>query len=256
MRAEFPDAKRNNSPISLVILKLIAPPLRPTYYPPMPASFGGNFNGMNGLNGGMMGMIGMNGMGLYPPAYYGFGYVPWPSARPYPVPPNQAPQHADVAPERKFVTTEVFRDRTATIHLSEPGPYKLLAILHSADGKKIEQEVGCIVKAKDDLPQLSLQLENENLQAGEDLHGTIRSRFSDALVLLTVRDSTGYRTWTPIRLKNGSAEIRQKLPGTLRYGAVVEVHYTDKPTTEAALFAGKTIHVVPTDRMVTIRDQA
>jgi alpha-2-macroglobulin len=155
--------------------------------------------------------------------------------------------------ERKFVTAAIFRGEIAELKLSEPGAYKLVAVWNNADGQRLQEEIGCVVQKNDDLAGLSLHLDKEMLESGDTLAGSIQSRFSDALVLLVLRDSSGFRWSKPIRLHNGRAAFNQALPKNLRYGACVEALYVDRPAGEEPPYhASRFVHVMPLDRTIAV----
>ncbi|MFH2007536.1 MAG: alpha-2-macroglobulin family protein [bacterium] len=152
---------------------------------------------------------------------------------------------ADPDTQRTMVTATPFRENAATVTLAKPGAYKLVAITRFADGTLSRQELGCVVRRAEDLPSLSLQLDRTTLKPGDRLTGQIHSRFGWAVVLLTLRDSLGVRSWKRIRLTGAVAHLDEPLPAELRYGALVDVQYIDS--------TGKT-HVA--DRFLQVRPDA
>jgi hypothetical protein len=153
---------------------------------------------------------------------------------------------------RTMVTAVAFRGDTATLRLGEPGAYKLVAILESPAGEKIRQEVGCVVHG-DDRPALTLQLDRTALDSGEHLRGVVHSRFADARVLLSVRDSTGYLTWKTLQMAKGSADVDVAMPAHCRYGCYVDVQYEDAPQGEDTThIASQFIHIRPCERLMTV----
>jgi uncharacterized protein YfaS (alpha-2-macroglobulin family) len=153
---------------------------------------------------------------------------------------------------RSLVTATAFRGEVATLRLSEPGAYKLVAILERPDGGQTRAEVGCMVHAAEDRPALALQLDRTTWDAGQRLHGTVHSRYADARVLLTVRDSIGYRAWKTLQLAGGMAEIDLELPAACRYGCSVEAQYADRAE-DGADVASQHIYVRPVQRMLDIQ---
>lgn len=144
----------------------------------------------------------------------------------------------------------VFKGDSATLRLSEPGAYRLTAIWPRRDGPPLRQEIRCAVLADRDRPALSLHIDRASYQPGEALTGTVRSKFADACVLLTLRDSVGLRLWKPLRLAEGKADVKLLLPEELHYGCAVEVQYADGD--EPPFVASRLVHVIPAGRMLTV----
>jgi uncharacterized protein YfaS (alpha-2-macroglobulin family) len=154
---------------------------------------------------------------------------------------------------RTMVTATAFQGNSATLRLSEPGAYKLVAIVERPDGSKLRQEVGCVVHGAEDRPALTLQLDRTAYEAGEHLRGAVHSRYADARVLVTVRDSQGYRAWKTLQLTRGIADLDLELPAECLWGCYVDVQYTDsEKNDEPAHVASRLIHVHPTSRLLTI----
>lgn len=150
---------------------------------------------------------------------------------------------------RTLSTATAFDGDTAELRLSEPGAYKLVAMGRTADGKELRQEIGCLVHGEEGRPALVLELDRTTLDQGERLQGTLHSGWSDARVLLTVRDGAGYRLWKPLQLRKGVVPLDEALPQACRYGCVVEVQYADDQTaSEPAQVVSQLIHVRPTQR--------
>src|SRR5262249_52691600 len=94
----------------------------------------------------------------------------------------------------------------------------------------------------------------DTLSAGEALSGKLWSRFADARVLLTVRDSRGYRLWQTVTLEKGAASFRLDLPPDLRYGCTLEGQYCDSPLPEAPIHvASSSFHVEPAGKLLTVQ---
>ena len=238
----------------------------------VPASYLGHY-GASGMGFGMSGPYPGGFPGYTMMGCYGFNCpfpsvpaTPPPPTTPFPrsgfrVPPKSpAPVATNlnylVAPtiERKFTTAAVFQGDTATLRLSEPGAYKLVAVWNHADGRKSQQETGVVVRKSDEIPSLHLNLKKETLESTDSLEGTIRSRFADARVLLVLRDSNGFRWAKTIRLRDGKAEFKEELLKDIRYGACVEAIYADAPTSvEPPYQVSKYLRVVPRDRMISIK---
>jgi uncharacterized protein YfaS (alpha-2-macroglobulin family) len=206
--------------------------------------FGGQF-GQFGLNIGALGQLGQIGQ----LGQFGFGGMGFPRQR------FGRWQTIDLVEpvQRKLVTAAAFEGDTASLKLNEPGAYMLVAILERSDGSKMQQEIGCVVEPRHEQPGLALQLDRTSYKTGDTLTGAVHSRYADAVVFLTLRDSKGIRGWKPIHLKNGMAEIKETLPENLRYGCVVTVQYADSAKLSDPIhFASRSIHVEPTDRELTI----
>ena len=162
-----------------------------------------------------------------------------------------APTPAE-AVKRTMVTAVPFSKKdTATVKITEPGAYKLVAIGQREEGTTVRTEIGCVVRAAEDLPALTLHLDKEEFTANEKLTGEIKSRYANARVLLTLRDSTGLKLWKPLTLgKDGMLVVEESLPADLRYGCSVEVQYANEPSKLS--IADRFVRIVPKDRMLTI----
>ena len=154
---------------------------------------------------------------------------------------------------RELAAAAVFKSESATLRLREPGAYRLTALWPRRDGPPLRQEIDCIVQADRDRPALSLHLDRDRYQSGDTLTGTVFSKFADARVLLTVRDSVGLRLWKTLRLIEGKADLKLTLPEEIHYGCVVEVQYADGD--ELPLIASRLIHVVPAGRMLNVHSE-
>ncbi len=155
--------------------------------------------------------------------------------------------------KRSLVTATAFKGDTARLRLTEPGAYKLVAIVELPDGKKLQHEIGCLVQSRTERQGLLLRLDREAWKTGDTLTGMVYTRFAGARVLLTVRDSTEtpvIRTLTTD--KNGQAAIKEVLPAGLRYGCVVTAQYADDPDVGGTHLTSRTIHVEPLDRILKI----
>ena len=154
---------------------------------------------------------------------------------------------------RRLVTAVPFAGELGRLKLNEPGPYMLVVIVERPDGSKLQQEIGCVVESPNQGPSLTLQLDRTQFKSGDSLAGAIHSRFANAVVLLTLRDSTGLRHWKRFKLTKGMAEINEPLPAGLRYGCAVTVQYADSAAlSDYVHFASKLLHVEPADRLLTI----
>jgi hypothetical protein len=178
----------------------------------------------------------------YPRAYYGGGRYPrrlW----------NYVAQQETA--KRTLVTALPFKSDVATIRLNEAGAYKLVAVTHHDDGRTTQTEVGCVIKHGDDLNPFALMLDRDEVASGENLKGTIYSRYSGAKVLLTLRDSSGLRMWKPITLNSkGIARLDEKLPDELKYGCTIDIHYLDEKDINHVI--GRFIRVAPADRVINV----
>jgi Alpha-2-macroglobulin family/Bacterial Alpha-2-macroglobulin MG10 domain/A-macroglobulin TED domain len=244
-----------------------------------PGSGISGFGGSLGVPASYMGMHGYSGMsGPFPgmgfPGSFGgcfgsFSCIPTPPKPPTPTypfprvpakatPKSTAPAQVDVGPfgsiERKFATAAAFQGDTATLRLTEPGAYKFVVVWNHTDGRKWQQEAGVVVRGDNEVPGLQLDLKKENFESTEPLEGTIRSRFYDARVLLSLRDSSGFRWAKTVRLRDGKAAFKEELPKDIRYGACIEAVYADVLTSvEPAYHVSKYLRIVPRDRMIGIK---
>jgi alpha-2-macroglobulin len=162
---------------------------------------------------------------------------------------NYIPQQESA--KRTLVTAIPMRHDIANVKLTEPGAYKLIAVTHYDDGRTSQTEAGCVVKFSEDLNPFALKLDKDEIGAGENLKGTIYSRYRGARVLLTVRDSGGLRFWKRLTLDDkGIARLDEKLPAELQYGVTVEVHYLDAKDINHVV--GRFVRVNPLDRMINV----
>ena len=154
---------------------------------------------------------------------------------------------------RTLATATTFKEDTATLKFGEPGAYKLIAIVERPEGGKWQQEIGCLVQPQKERTGVSLQLDRSRFRSGEPLTGILHSRFANARVLLTVRDSQGLRLFRTLTTdKAGRAVLKEALPADMRYGCVVTAQYADGPGLGDLHIATRTFHVEPTDRMLVI----
>lgn len=155
------------------------------------------------------------------------------------------------AAKRTLVTALPMRQDAATFKLTEPGAYKLVAVTQQDDGSTTKSEVGCVVKNSEELAPFSLKLDSDEINAGDRLKGVLHGKYSNARTLITVRDSSGIRFWKPLTLNDkGVAVIEEALPGDLKYGCTVDVHYLDDDAINHIM--GRFIRVNPKDRVINL----
>jgi Alpha-2-macroglobulin family/Bacterial Alpha-2-macroglobulin MG10 domain/A-macroglobulin TED domain len=159
---------------------------------------------------------------------------------------------AEESVKRNMVTAIPFgKGDAAGLRITEPGAYKLVAVGQREDGATVRTEVGCVVQAAEDLPAMTLKLDNQEITAGDKLTGAIHSKWRNARVLLTVRDSSGLRFWKALQLRDGVCALNEELPTGLRYGCSVEVEY---PEADGQVATTHQFHrIVPKDRMLDIQ---
>ncbi|MFO0876089.1 MAG: alpha-2-macroglobulin family protein [Gemmataceae bacterium] len=151
---------------------------------------------------------------------------------------------------RTLVNAVPVQDETAKVKITQPGAYKLIVVVPREDGFAWQQETTIVVKRLDETNALLMRLDREEIEAGEPLTGVLHSRFKNARVLLTVRDSTGIRLTQPVTVRDGVTPFSVKLPGKLRYGCTVDVAYPDEA--DHTYFTSKFVRVVPKDQMLTV----
>ncbi len=197
------------------------------------SGFGNVGTGMGGF-GGLGGNLGMGGMmGYQPIAMSNWGAI-----------------------RRDLATAVIFKGDTATLRLREAGAYMLTAIWHKPDGTRSRREIGCTVLPPRELPALSLHLDRDTYQSGDTLTGSVQSKYADARVLLTLRDSVGLRLWQTMRLSKGRADVKLPLPSAVHYGCSIEVQYIDgDDDADPTHVVSRIVHVVPTQRMLTIHSE-
>lgn len=155
------------------------------------------------------------------------------------------------AAKRTLVTALPIRNDVATVKLTEPGAYKLVAVTHHEDGRTSQCEAGLVVKNSEDLTPFALRLDRDELATGDRLSGTIFSRFGGARVLLTLRDSSGIRFAKPFTLnENGVIRIDEPIPDGIKYACNVDLHYLDEK--EVNHVVGRMIRVTPIDRILKL----
>ena len=153
--------------------------------------------------------------------------------------------------KRTLVTALPLRNDAATVKLTEPGAYKLVAVTHHDDGRTTQCEAGLVVKNSEDLTPFALRLDKDEYAAGDRLGGTIFSRYAGARVLLTLRDSSGIRLAKPYTLNDkGVARIDEAIPAGIKYACTVDLHYPDEKGFNHVL--GRMVRVTPTDRMLNV----
>jgi alpha-2-macroglobulin len=162
---------------------------------------------------------------------------------------NQLPKEEQA--KRTLVTALPLRNDSATVKLTEPGAYKLVAVTHHDDGRTTQCEAGLVVKNSEDLTPFALRLDKDEYATGDRLSGTIFSRYGGARVLVTLRDSSGIRFAKPFTLSDmGVVRIDEALPAGMKYACNVDVHYLDEKNFNHVL--GRMIRVTPTDRMIRV----
>jgi hypothetical protein len=212
--------------------------------------FQGGFNGLGGGFGGNLGMMGFGGPCFIGTPCFGFNCIGFPMQM---QPGRWQTVEPPEAVKRTLATATVFKGDTATLRLSEPGAYKLVAIVERPDGSKGQQEIGCLVQPRNQRQPLTLLLDRPTWATGDTLTGMIQSRYAGARVLMTLRDSVGIRLWKTVELdKKGVAEIKEVLPDDLRYGCMVTVQYADDPAAPAMHLSSRAIHVEPVARTLKI----
>lgn len=188
---------------------------------------------------------GMYGYGYNEYNYYGRGsYGRYPRQRW-----NYLPTEEQA--KRTLITALPLRNDIATVKLTEPGAYKLVAVTHHDDGRTSQCEAGLVVKNSDDLTPFALRLDKDEYNTGDRLSGTIFSRFAGARILLTLRDSSGIRFAKPYTLSDkGIVRIDEPIPEGIKYACNVDLHYLDAQDFNHVI--GRMIRVTPTDRMVNV----
>lgn len=154
---------------------------------------------------------------------------------------------------RTMVTATGFEGNKAEIKISDAGAYQLVVVTHFSDGKSITDEIGCVVRHPEDAPVLLLATDKREYTAGETLNADIHSRFADARVLVTLRDSTGVRLWQPFQLIGNSGKLSLRLPEDIRYACDIAIHFAQADG--KIHVADQIIRVVPKHRFITIKTQ-
>ncbi|QDU94876.1 alpha-2-macroglobulin family protein [Lignipirellula cremea] len=157
------------------------------------------------------------------------------------------------AAQRDMATAVVATENRAELQLEEAGPYKLVCVARLADGRELQNEIGCLVVEPDDLPAISLDLAESVVTAGGKLVGELHCRHRQAPLLLTLRDSSGVRFCKAFNSGEGAFRFAENLPPGLRYGCVVEAQYVDNQGDLRT--AHQFLRVNPTDRLLNIEIQ-
>jgi hypothetical protein len=155
-------------------------------------------------------------------------------------------------PVRRTILTAIpVVNGKADVDLKRPGAYKLLAVSRLSDGTALHSETGVVVKSPSKLPGVVLKLDSRELPAGGRLTGTVHTRFANAKLLLTLRDSGGVKLMKPLTAgANGVVRFDEALPPNLRYGCAVTVQYVESGTDVHADL--RELFVIPTDRTLTV----
>jgi uncharacterized protein YfaS (alpha-2-macroglobulin family) len=153
--------------------------------------------------------------------------------------------------KRSMVTAVAFDGDEAEVKLDKAGPYKFVVVTYLPDGRTVQDEIGCVVRDSDGSPGLILKLDEKDYCEGETLTGEVHSRFSDAVILLTLRDSKGIRFWKPLKIDGNVLRFKQSLPKGLRYGCSVDVQYVEDA--DQLHIAEEFIRVRPDDRILTVK---
>jgi hypothetical protein len=154
---------------------------------------------------------------------------------------------------RTLVTATGFEGNKAELKIPDAGAYKLVVVTHFDDGTSITDEIGCVVRQPDEIPGLLLTTDKREYTARETLHADIHSRFADARVFVTLRDSTGVRLWQSMQLAGHTGKLSLRLPEDVRYACDIAVHYAE--SNGKVYVADKIIRVVPDHRFITIKTE-
>ena len=185
-----------------------------------------------------LGDFGFNPSRIYGIRYgYGYrGYSPVPTAIP-----------------RVMATAVGFVGDKAELTLPDPGAYKLVVVTHTEDGKSVTDEIGCIVRKADELPGLHFTTDKREYTAGDNLVAEIQSRFADARILVTLRDSQGVRLWKPLQLAGQSTKLNLRLPEDTRYACDLVIQYVEG--NGKVHVADQVVRVVPSHRFISIQTE-
>ena len=156
---------------------------------------------------------------------------------------------------RTLVTIVPVAEGKAVVDLKRPGAYKLIAVTRLKDGTVLQAEAGLAIKKPEKLPTLVLELEKHDVPAASRLRGTVHTRFANAKLLLTIRDSLGIRFTKPLVAgADGIATIDEQLPPNLRYGCSVSVQYPE--SANVVHIDQRELFVDPTDRTLIVTAKA
>jgi len=150
----------------------------------------------------------------------------------------------------EMVTAAVVEGGKVSVTLDAPGTYDLIAVSRLADGTRLRRKTSCTVLGEEDRT-LVLKTDAREYRSGQPLEGELHCRFTDAKVLLTLRDSRGIRLWRTIDVKGSAVRFALPLPAELNYGCSLVAQYVGKDG--QVYTAHRNVRVVPTDRILDIK---
>lgn len=118
-------------------------------------------------------------------------------------------------------------EHRAQLALGKEGAYIIQAITHDQDGLELRQEASMVILSDDRAKGLYLALDNDRLNPGDALQGSLQSRYRNAQVLLTVRDGRGLQVLEAVQLKEGRANFELNLPKDLSLACQLSAIYSD-----------------------------
>ncbi len=149
-----------------------------------------------------------------------------------------------------MVTAAAVRGGKASFKLTDPGVYAMVAVVRLADGTALRKTTYCTVLAEAD-EALVLKLDKTDCDSGDVLTGELHSRFANARLLMTLRDSRGIRLWRVIKLTGGAMRFSQHMPRDLNYGCSIIVQYVDAGG--QVYTAHRNVRVRPAERILDVR---
>lgn len=151
--------------------------------------------------------------------------------------------------KRTLVDSQLIVDNSADLVLEQPGAYQLVCIATLPDGTKLKNEIGCVVKEPNEMPNLIVNLDRKEFRSDQPVTGWIHSHIDDAEAMVTLRDSTGIRHRVKVQLEKGLGRIEFPIPTAMKYGATVEVEFPQKDRT---YFSNNFVRIIPVDQMVDV----
>lgn len=152
--------------------------------------------------------------------------------------------------KRTLVDSQLIVENSADLVLEQPGAYQLVCMAVLPDGTKLKNEIGCVVKEPEEMPNLIVNLDQKEFRSDQPLTGWIHSLVENAEAMVTLRDSTGIRHRQKVQLENGMGRINFPIPAAMRYGATVEVEF---PQNDRMYFSNNFVRIVPVDQMVDVK---
>jgi len=138
--------------------------------------------------------------------------------------------------QRQFIAMQVGKQTNkgsweSKLSLTRPGAYVIRAVAVDANGVQQETEQTIVVKTQESAKAIYLTIGQQQLDTGKALSGIIHSSFTNAKVLLVVRDGHGVQAMKTISLTGNQSPFTIKLPSSISLGCSVTAMYSDDAQT-------------------------